>query len=184
MHQLTLTDISKALAAKQFSARELTTHLLARIEQLDPQLNSFITVSKESALQQADAADELRSSGINAPLLGLPIAHKDLFCTEGVRTSCASKTLDNFIAPYTATVVDKLNKVGCISLGKLNMDEFAMGSSGETSFYGPSKNPWDTQRIPGGSSSGSAVAVAARLVPASTGSDSGAQFASQQHSPA
>ncbi len=173
MHQLTLTDISKALAAKQFSARELTTHLLARIEQLDPQLNSFITVSKESALQQADAADELRSSGINAPLLGLPIAHKDLFCTEGVRTSCASKTLDNFIAPYTATVVDKLNKVGCISLGKLNMDEFAMGSSGETSFYGPSKNPWDTQRIPGGSSSGSAVAVAARLVPASTGSDSG-----------
>ena len=173
MHQLTLTDISKALAVKQFSARELTTHLLARIEQLDPQLNSFITVSKESALQQADAADELRSSGINAPLLGLPIAHKDLFCTEGVRTSCASKTLDNFIAPYTATVVDKLNKVGCISLGKLNMDEFAMGSSGETSFYGPSKNPWDTQRIPGGSSSGSAVAVAARLVPASTGSDSG-----------
>ncbi len=173
MHQLTLTDISKALAAKQFSARELTTHLLARIEQLDPQLNSFITVSKESALQQADAADELRSSGINAPLLGLPIAHKDLFCTEGVRTSCASKTLDNFIAPYTATVVDKLNKVGCISLGKLNMDEFAMGSSGETSFYGPSKNPWDTQRIPGGSSSGSAVAVAARLAPASTGSDSG-----------
>lgn len=173
MHQLTLADISKALASKQFSARELTTHLLARIEQLDPQLNSFITVSKESALQQADAADELRSSGINAPLLGLPIAHKDLFCTEGVRTSCASKTLDNFIAPYTATVVDKLNKVGCISLGKLNMDEFAMGSSGETSFYGPSKNPWDTQRIPGGSSSGSAVAVAARLVPASTGSDSG-----------
>ena len=173
MHQLTLANISKALAAKQFSARELTTHLLTRIEQLDPQLNSFISVSKESALQQADAADELRSSGINAPLLGLPIAHKDLFCTEGVRTSCASKTLDNFIAPYTATVVDKLNKVGFISLGKLNMDEFAMGSSGETSFYGPSKNPWDTQRIPGGSSSGSAVAVAARLISASTGSDSG-----------
>ncbi len=173
MHQLTLADISKALAAKQFSVRELTTHLLSRIEQLDPQLNSFITVTKESALQQADAADELRSSGINAPLLGVPLAHKDLFCTEGVRTSCASKTLDNFIAPYTATVVDKLNKAGCISLGKLNMDEFAMGSSGETSFYGPSKNPWDTQRIPGGSSSGSAVAVAARLVPASTGSDSG-----------
>ena len=173
MHQLTLVDISKALASKQFSVRELTTHLLSRIEQIDPQLNSFISASKESALQQADAADELRSSGINAPLLGLPIAHKDLFCTEGVRTSCASKTLDNFVAPYTATVVDKLNKAGCISLGKLNMDEFAMGSSGETSFYGPSKNPWDTQRIPGGSSSGSAVAVAARLVPASTGSDSG-----------
>ena len=173
MHQLTLAEISKALAAKQFSVRELTTHLLSRIEQLDPQVNSFITVTQKSALQQADAADELRSSGINAPLLGVPLAHKDLFCTEGVRTSCASKTLDNFIAPYTATVVDKLNKAGCISLGKLNMDEFAMGSSGETSFYGPSKNPWDTQRIPGGSSSGSAVAVAARLVPASTGSDSG-----------
>jgi aspartyl-tRNA(Asn)/glutamyl-tRNA(Gln) amidotransferase subunit A len=173
MHQLTLANISKALAAKQFSVRELTSHLLSRIEQLDPQLNSFITVSKESALQQATAADELRSSGINAPLLGLPIAHKDLFCTEGVRTSCASKTLDNFIAPYTATVIDKLNTAGFISLGKLNMDEFAMGSSGETSFYGPSKNPWDTQRIPGGSSSGSAVAVAARLIPVSTGSDSG-----------
>jgi aspartyl-tRNA(Asn)/glutamyl-tRNA(Gln) amidotransferase subunit A len=173
LHQLTLANISKALAAKQFSVRELTSHLLSRIEQLDPQLNSFITVSKESALQQATAADELRSSGINAPLLGLPIAHKDLFCTEGVRTSCASKTLDNFIAPYTATVIDKLNTAGFISLGKLNMDEFAMGSSGETSFYGPSKNPWDTQRIPGGSSSGSAVAVAARLIPVSTGSDSG-----------
>ncbi len=173
MHQLTLADISKALASKQFSVHELTSHFLSRIEQLDPQLNSFISVSKEAALQQADAADELRSTGINAPLLGLPIAHKDLFCTEGVRTSCASKTLNNFVAPYTATVVDKLNKAGCISLGKLNMDEFAMGSSGETSFYGPSKNPWDTQRIPGGSSSGSAVAVAARLVPASTGSDSG-----------
>lgn len=173
MHQLTLANISKALAAKQFSVRELTSHLLTRIEQLDPQLNSFITLSKDSALQQADAADELRSSGISAPLLGVPLAHKDLFCTEGVRTSCASKMLDNFVAPYTAAVVDNLNKAGCISLGKLNMDEFAMGSSGETSFYGASKNPWDTSRVPGGSSSGSAVAVAARLVPASTGSDSG-----------
>ncbi|HHX35863.1 MAG TPA: Asp-tRNA(Asn)/Glu-tRNA(Gln) amidotransferase subunit GatA [Gammaproteobacteria bacterium] len=173
MHQLTLANISKALAAKQFSARELTTHLLERIEQLDPQLNSFITVSKDAALQQAEAADELRSTGIVAPLLGVPLAHKDLFCTQGVRTSCASKMLDNFIAPYSASVVDKLDKAGCISLGKLNMDEFAMGSSGETSFYGPSKNPWDLQRVPGGSSSGSAVAVAARLVPASTGSDSG-----------
>ena len=173
MHQLTLSEISQALASKQFSARELTAHLLSRIEQLDPQLNSFITVTPESALQQAAAADELRSAGNNAPLLGLPIAHKDLFCTQGIRTSCASKTLDNFIAPYSATVVTKLEQAGCISLGKLNMDEFAMGSSGETSFYGPSKNPWDTQRIPGGSSSGSAVAVAARLVPASTGTDSG-----------
>ena len=173
MHQLTLANISKALADKQFSARELTEHLLSRIEQLDPQLNSFITVSKDSALQQAQAADDSRSAGNNSPLLGVPLAHKDLFCTEGVRTSCASKMLDNFIAPYTATVVEKLNQAGCISLGKLNMDEFAMGSSGETSFYGASKNPWDLTRVPGGSSSGSAVAVAARLVPVATGSDSG-----------
>lgn len=173
MHQLTLAKISKALAAKQFSARELTAHLLSRIEQLDPQLNSFITLTPDAALQQAEAADTLRSNGTVTPLLGVPLAHKDLFCTTGVRTSCASKMLDNFIAPYTATVVDKLDQAGCISLGKLNMDEFAMGSSGETSFYGPSKNPWDLTRVPGGSSSGSAAAVAARLVPASTGSDSG-----------
>ncbi len=173
MHQLTLAKISQALADKQFSARELTSHLLARIEQFDPQLNSFITVNQEAALQQADAADAQRSAGATSALLGVPLAHKDLFCTQGVRTSCASKTLDNFIAPYNATVVEKLNTAGCISLGKLNMDEFAMGSSGETSFYGASKNPWDTSRVPGGSSSGSAVAVAARLVPAATGSDSG-----------
>ena len=173
MHQLTLAKISQALADKQFFARELTSHLLARIEQFDPQLNSFITVNQEAALQQADAADAQRSAGATSALLGVPLAHKDLFCTQGVRTSCASKTLDNFIAPYNATVVEKLNTAGCISLGKLNMDEFAMGSSGETSFYGASKNPWDTSRVPGGSSSGSAVAVAARLVPAATGSDSG-----------
>ena len=173
MHQLTLAKISQALADKQFSAHELTSHLLARIEQLDPQLNSFITVNQEAALQQADAADAQRSAGATSALLGVPLAHKDLFCTQGVRTSCASKTLDNFIAPYNATVVEKLNTAGCVSLGKLNMDEFAMGSSGETSFYGASKNPWDTSRVPGGSSSGSAVAVAARLVPAATGSDSG-----------
>lgn len=173
MHQLTLANISKALTAKQFSARELTAHLLARIEHQDPQLNSFITVTADSALQQADAADQQRSNGNNTPLLGVPLAHKDLFCTAGVRTSCASKMLDNFIAPYSASVVTNLTQAGCISLGKLNMDEFAMGSSGETSFYGASKNPWDLTRVPGGSSSGSAVAVAARLVPAATGSDSG-----------
>ena len=173
MHQLTLAKISQALADKQFSAHELTSHLLARIEQLDPQLNSFITVNQEAALQQADAADAQRSAGATSALLGVPLAHKDLFCTKDVRTSCASKTLDNFIAPYNATIVEKFNTAGCVSLGKLNMDEFAMGSSGETSFYGASKNPWDTSRVPGGSSSGSAVAVAARLVPAATGSDSG-----------
>ena len=173
MHQLTLANISKALAAKQFSAHELTTHLLSRIEQLDPQLNSFISVTADTALQQAQAADQLRSEGNNSALLGVPLAHKDLFCTKGVRTTCASKMLDNFVAPYDAAVVEKLNQAGCVSLGKLNMDEFAMGSSGESSFYGPSKNPWDLERIPGGSSSGSAVAVAARLVPAASGSDSG-----------
>ncbi|MDY7219462.1 Asp-tRNA(Asn)/Glu-tRNA(Gln) amidotransferase subunit GatA [Denitrificimonas sp. JX-1] len=173
MHQLTLANISKALAAKQFSAHELTTHLLARIKQLDPQVNSFITVTEDAALQQAQAADQLRSEGQSSALLGVPLAHKDLFCTQGVRTSCASKMLDNFIAPYNATVIEKLNQAGCVSLGKLNMDEFAMGSSGETSFYGASKNPWDLERVPGGSSSGSAAAVAARLVPAATGSDSG-----------
>ena len=173
MHQLTLAKISQALADRQFSARELTEHLLSRIEQLDPQLNSFITVTAEHALQQADAADTARQTGEHSALLGVPLAHKDLFCTQGVRTSCASKTLDNFIAPYNAAVVDKLQAAGCVSLGKLNMDEFAMGSSGETSFYGASKNPWDISRVPGGSSSGSAVAVAAKLIPASTGSDSG-----------
>ncbi len=173
MHQLTLANISKALAAKQFSAHELTTHLLSRIEQLDPQLNSFISVTADTALQQAQAADQLRSEGNSSALLGVPLAHKDLFCTKGVRTTCASKMLDNFVAPYDAAVVEKLNQAGCVSLGKLNMDEFAMGSSGESSFYGPSKNPWDLERIPGGSSSGSAVAVAARLVPAASGSDSG-----------
>ena len=173
MHQLTLANISKALTAKQFSAHELTTHLLFRIEQLDPQLNSFISVTADTALQQAQAADQLRSAGNNSALLGVPLAHKDLFCTKGVRTTCASKMLDNFVAPYDAAVVEKLNQAGCVSLGKLNMDEFAMGSSGESSFYGPSKNPWDLERIPGGSSSGSAVAVTARLVPAASGSDSG-----------
>ncbi len=173
MHQLTLANISKALTAKQFSAHELTTHLLSRIEQLDPQLNSFISVTADTALQQAQAADQLRSEGNSSALLGVPLAHKDLFCTKGVRTTCASKMLDNFVAPYDAAVVEKLNQAGCVSLGKLNMDEFAMGSSGESSFYGPSKNPWDLERIPGGSSSGSAVAVAARLVPAASGSDSG-----------
>lgn len=173
MHQLTLADINRALAAKKFSAQELTQHLLTRIKQLDPQLNSFITVTEESALAQAKTADERRAQGDSSPLLGAPIAHKDLFCTQGVRTSCASKMLDNFIAPYDATVVSKLAEAGTVSLGKLNMDEFAMGGSNETSFYGAVKNPWNLELVPGGSSGGSAAAVAARLIPAATGSDSG-----------
>ncbi len=173
MHQLTLAEISKALLAKQFSSFEITSYLLQRINKLDPQLNSFITVTEELALAQAKAADERRAQGKYHELLGVPIAHKDLFCTEGVCTSCGSKMLANFIAPYNATVVQKLINTGCVTLGKTNLDEFAMGSSSETSYYGPVKNPWDLTRVPGGSSGGSAVAVAARLVPATTGTDTG-----------
>lgn len=173
MHQLTLAEITRALAAKEFSSTEITQHLLQRIKQLDPQLNSFITLSEDSALAQAKQADQRLAAGEQGPLLGAPLAHKDLFCTQGVKTSCASKMLDNFIAPYNATVVEKLNAAGTVSLGKLNMDEFAMGSSNETSFYGSVKNPWNLEHVPGGSSGGSAAAVAARLIPAATGSDSG-----------
>ncbi|WP_188864359.1 Asp-tRNA(Asn)/Glu-tRNA(Gln) amidotransferase subunit GatA [Pseudomonas asuensis] len=173
MHTLTLAEISRALSAKEFSAEELTRALLDRIAQVDPELNSFITVTEAQAIEQAKAADQRRAQGETGALLGTPIAHKDLFCTQGIRTSCGSKMLDNFIAPYNATVVQKLADAGVVSLGKLNMDEFAMGSANESSHYGPVKNPWDTSRIPGGSSGGSAAAVAARLVPAATGTDTG-----------
>ncbi|MGQ7815550.1 aspartyl/glutamyl-tRNA amidotransferase subunit A [Pseudomonas sp. A46] len=173
MHQLTLAEIARGLAAKEFSAEELTRGLLARIRQLDPQLNSFITVTEDLALEQAKAADTRRAAGEEGALLGAPIAHKDLFCTEGVLTSCASKILDGFKAPYDATVVARLKAAGAVSLGKLNMDEFAMGSSNESSHYGAVKNPWALDRVPGGSSGGSAAAVAARLVPAATGTDTG-----------
>lgn len=173
MHTLTLAEISRALSAKEFSAEELTRTLLDRIARVDPQLNSFITVTETQAIEQAKIADQRRSAGETGVLLGAPIAHKDLFCTQGIRTSCGSKMLDNFIAPYNATVVQKLADAGVVSLGKLNMDEFAMGSANESSHYGPVKNPWDTSRIPGGSSGGSSAAVAARLVPAATGTDTG-----------
>ncbi|MWV12096.1 Asp-tRNA(Asn)/Glu-tRNA(Gln) amidotransferase subunit GatA [Pseudomonas sp. R-28-1W-6] len=173
MHQLTLAEIAQGLAGKQFSAEELTRSLLARIQQLDPQLNSFITVTEDLALEQAKAADARRAAGENAALLGAPIAHKDLFCTQDVLTSCGSKILTGFKAPYNATVVEKLASAGAVTLGKLNMDEFAMGSANESSHYGPVKNPWDLTRVPGGSSGGSAAAVAARLVPAATGTDTG-----------
>lgn len=173
MHQLTLAEIARALAAKEFSSEELSSALLARIQTLDPQLNSFITVTADQALEQARAADARRVAGENGALLGAPIAHKDLFCTQGVRTSCGSKMLDNFKAPYDATVVAKLKAAGAVTLGKLNMDEFAMGSANESSHYGPVKNPWALDRVPGGSSGGSAAAVAARLVPAATGTDTG-----------
>ena len=173
MQQLTLAEIARALAAKEFSASELSSHLLARIKALDPQLNSFISLTEELAMSQAKAADSRRAAGESGVLLGAPLAHKDLFCTQGIRTSCGSKILDNFKAPYDATVVDKLAAAGTVTLGKLNMDEFAMGSSNESSYYGAVKNPWDLSRVPGGSSGGSAAAVAARLIPAATGTDTG-----------
>jgi aspartyl-tRNA(Asn)/glutamyl-tRNA(Gln) amidotransferase subunit A len=173
MHRLTLAQIARGLAAKDFSSVELSEALLARIQALDPQLNSFITVTADQARVQAAAADARRAAGENGALLGAPIAHKDLFCTQGVLTTCASKILHNFKAPYDATVVEKLASAGAVSLGKLNMDEFAMGSANESSHYGAVKNPWDTSRVPGGSSGGSAAAVAAGLIPAATGTDTG-----------
>ncbi len=173
MHQLTLAEIARGLADKHFSSEELTRSLIARIQLLDPQLNSFISLTEELALQQAKAADSRRAGGESGALLGAPIAHKDLFCTQGIRTSCGSKMLDNFNAPYDATVVAKLAAAGTVTLGKTNMDEFAMGSSNESSYYGPVKNPWNLAHVPGGSSGGSAAAVAARLLPAATGTDTG-----------
>jgi len=173
MHNKTLTELKAGLAAGDFSSRELTEHFLARIQQHDSELNSFITVTAEQALAQADAADQAIAAGNTALLTGLPIAHKDIFCTEGVRTSCGSKMLDSFIAPYTATVVEKMAAEGAVMLGKTNMDEFAMGSSNETSYYGPVKNPWDLERVPGGSSGGAAACLGARLAPGATGTDTG-----------
>ena len=165
--------MSAALGRGEFSSEELTRACLARVGALDGQLNSFITVTGEQALAQARAADARLRAGEAGPLTGIPFAHKDIFCTEGIRTSCGSRMLDNFVAPYDATVTQKLKAAGAVMIGKTNMDEFAMGSSNETSFYGPVKNPWDTAAVPGGSSGGSAAAVAARLVPAATGTDTG-----------
>ncbi|MGN0920810.1 MAG: Asp-tRNA(Asn)/Glu-tRNA(Gln) amidotransferase subunit GatA [Cellvibrio sp.] len=173
MHHLTIAELVKGLRQKEFSSRELTQHYLDRIARLDGVYNSYITATPELALAQADAADKRLASG-NAPsLCGIPLAHKDIFCTTGVRTSCASKMLDNFIAPYNATIVENYLNAGVVMLGKTNMDEFAMGSSNETSYYGPVKNPWATDCVPGGSSGGSAAAVAAHLAPAATASDTG-----------
>jgi len=152
---------------------ELTQAFLARIAKHDAALNSFITVTAEQAQAQAVAADARLANGSAGPLTGIPYAHKDIFCTDGVKTSCGSKILDNFIAPYDATVTTRFKAAGMVMLGKTNMDEFAMGSSNETSFYGPVKNPWDTKAVPGGSSGGSAAAVAARLTPVATGTDTG-----------
>lgn len=173
MHKQTLAQLAAGLRQKSFSSVELTKHYLERIEQFDSALNSFITVSKDHALSLAEQADKILAKEYAGPLTGIPIAHKDIFCTQNIKTSCASKMLDNFIAPYDATIVSKFNQAGAIMLGKTNMDEFAMGSSNETSFYGPCKNPWQLETVPGGSSGGSAASVAARLVPATTGTDTG-----------
>ena len=173
MHTKTLAQLSAGLKAGEYSSVELTQHFLSRIEQFDSTLNSFITVTPEQALEQAKTADARRAAGDASDLTGIPIAHKDIFCTQGVRTSCASKMLDNFISPYDATVVTKLAEAGVVCVGKTNMDEFAMGSSNETSYYGPVRNPWNTDCVPGGSSGGSAAAMSASLAAAVTGTDTG-----------
>ncbi|QJD60337.1 Asp-tRNA(Asn)/Glu-tRNA(Gln) amidotransferase subunit GatA [Pseudomonas sp. gcc21] len=173
MHEKSLAALSQALQSKSISSVELTQHYLDRIARFDSTLNSYITVTPELALEQARAADARIAAGNAGPLTGIPLAHKDLFCTQGVRTSCGSKMLDNFIAPYESTVTSRFLDAGTVMLGKTNMDEFAMGSSSESSYYGPTRNPWDTDRVPGGSSGGSASAVAARLCAAATGTDTG-----------
>ena len=173
MFGYTLAELSRLLHGREISSMELVKTCLERAEQFNSDLNCFISLFPEHALEQAGEADRLIAAGKAGPLTGLPIAHKDIFCTAGFKTSCASKMLDNFVAPYNATVIDRLNSAGCIMLGKTNMDEFAMGSSSETSYYGPVRNPWDTSRVPGGSSGGSACAVSARVVPAATATDTG-----------
>ncbi len=173
LHTLTLAAMARGLAAGEFTSVELTRAHLDRIETLAGSLNAFVTVTAERALAQAAAADARRADGDSSPLLGLPMVHKDIFCTAGVKTSCGSKMLDNFVSPYDATVVERLDAAGMVMLAKANMDEFAMGSSNETSFYGPVRNPWNRDCVPGGSSGGSVAAVAARLAPAATGTDTG-----------
>ena len=169
----TISQIRQGLTNKEFSSVEITKDYLTAIKQHNPVINCYISVTEDIALQQAKQADEDIAAGNTQALTGVPLAHKDLFCTDGVRTSCGSKMLDNFIAPYNATVIEKINAAGSVMLGKTNMDEFAMGSSNENSFYGPVTNPWDPGRVPGGSSGGSAAAVAAGLAPAATGTDTG-----------
>jgi len=169
----TVAALAKGLAAGEYSSVELTRAYLERIAAAQPALNAFVTITGEAALATAAAADAARAKGQAGRLTGVPIAHKDIFCTEGVRTTCGSKMLANFVSPYDATVVAGLRGAGTVMLGKLNMDEFAMGSSNETSFFGAVHNPWDTKMVPGGSSGGSAAAVAARIVPAATATDTG-----------
>ena len=173
MIKSTVAELSLALAAGDISSVELTQAYLNRIAQYNGELNAFITVCEESALEQAKAADVARAKGDTSSLLGIPLAHKDIFCTEGITTTCGSRMLGNFVSPYNATVVERFNDAGVVMLGKTNMDEFAMGSSNETSFFGAVKNPWNTACVPGGSSGGSAAAVAADLCAMATGTDTG-----------
>lgn len=173
MFEQSISTLAQKLRNKDISSVELTRHFLARIAKLDPQLNSYITVSEQRALEQAAAADTLLQNGKGSSLTGIPIAHKDLFCTQGTLTTCGSKMLNNFIPPYESTVTSRFQQAGAVMLGKTNMDEFAMGSSNENSFYGAVKNPWNLDMVPGGSSGGSAAAVAAGLAVAATGTDTG-----------
>ncbi|MBI4742348.1 MAG: Asp-tRNA(Asn)/Glu-tRNA(Gln) amidotransferase subunit GatA [Betaproteobacteria bacterium] len=168
-----LKTLSQALAAREISSAELTRLYLDRIARHNPRINAYITVDPEKSLAQAEAADQRLAAGAGAPLTGIPLAQKDIFCARGWLTTCGSKMLGNFVSPYDATVIARFNAAGAVNLGKTNMDEFAMGSSNETSFFGPVNNPWDTGRVPGGSSGGSAAAVAALLAPAATGTDTG-----------
>ena len=172
MHTKSLTELAHGLRSGDFSSVELTQHFLNRIKK-HQDLNAYITVTEEIAIQNAMAADARLTRGQVEPLTGIPIAQKDIFCTLDIKTSCGSKMLDNFIAPYNATVVEKFNQAGAVHLGKLNMDEFAMGSSNETSYYGAVKNPWNINTVPGGSSGGSGAAVSARLAACATGTDTG-----------
>ncbi len=172
-HTQTVAELAAGLRARRFSSLDLTLHFLGRIERLAPQLNAFITVTADRALDDARRADERIARGEGGPLTGVPVAHKDIFCTAGILTTCGSKMLSNFVAPYDATAAERWRTAGTVLLGKTNMDEFAMGSSNETSFYGPVRNPWDPSRVPGGSSGGSAAAVAACLAPAASGTDTG-----------
>jgi len=172
-HNASLLELSGALHAGQVSSVALAEAFLQRIRQQDTVLNSFITVAENEVRAQAAAADDRLRAGQATRLTGIPIAHKDIFCTKGLKTTCGSRMLRDFVAPYDATIVERLNRAGMVTLGKTNMDEFAMGSSNENSHFGPVRNPWDTQRVPGGSSGGSATAVAARLAPVATGTDTG-----------
>lgn len=173
LHRLSIREMAEGLKTAQFSSHELTQHYLNRIAKIDDRVKSYVTVTAELALAEATAADSLLKSGMSGLMTGIPLAHKDIFCTQGIKTSAGSKMLDNFISPYDATVVAKAKAAGIVTLGKVNMDEFAMGSTSENSYFGATANPWNLDHVPGGSSGGSAAAVAADLAPIATGTDTG-----------